>query len=99
MPEKELIKKCGICSEKYAIQRYEFVHDDPYSCGYYYQPCPNCGYNPEIESRVLETINENISVKINSRGKMRFNSKELSELVINRIKEYWPRNKPGKREK
>ncbi|MBU0466093.1 MAG: hypothetical protein KJ718_06440 [Nanoarchaeota archaeon] len=52
--------------------------------------CPECDYNPKLDKELGDILSHQIEVRINSAG-CRINSEELIELVLSKVRKFWPR--------
>lgn len=92
MEDKPIKGNCIVCGTRYNMQIYEVVVDERFA-DYVTHPCPKCKYDPHIKEQIKHAIERDFKLTLTSKHAPSINSKELSDVINEIIKEYWPKNK------
>ena len=81
---------CNACGITYIKERY-YTGGHPSNWDYYFVECPECHYHPKFGEEISELIDRNIGAQVSSNGRIKFNSDELSRIVLKEIFKIWPK--------
>jgi len=86
-----------MCNIIYDKEVFSYSGSNPHDWGYYYKRCPSCLYNPRLKEDIKGLIKRNISATVSASGKIVFNHKELTDLVIHEVIRKWLKLERGEK--
>jgi rubredoxin len=82
--------KCGVCGTVYETSKWGCTPDSHETYTEYFE-CPECGYTEELRELIGEIFKEKMKISFSAKGHLKVNREKLGDLVLEVIKEKWPK--------
>jgi len=83
---------CLICKTKY-VSSTSGIDYDSHEEWTEYKPCPNCGYHQEIPRSIYKILETKTHLSFGPKRGMDMNTQELTDLIVQEIIKFWPKNR------